>query len=397
MPPPPTRALLPASAKRLAAELVEWFDVHKRDLPWRTDRTPYRVWLSEVMLQQTRVSVVEEYFKRFVARFPDPASLARAHEDEVLSLWSGLGYYSRGRNLHAAARAVVEEHGGVFPSTSAALATLPGVGPYTAAAVASLAFGEATAVVDGNVGRVIARLANDAEPVDTPAGRERVRGRAQLLVDATDRPAAVNEALMELGALVCTPRSASCDACPWRRSCAARSAGTVDALPKKSPKRPRKALRVASVVFVDEKARVWLEKRPGRGLFGGLYEPPSREVAGDVDAAWRELVKERGARAPNKLPPPVLVERTLTHRDLSFAVARLDVTSADVRDAPDVAGAWIDDPRTVGVSTAVRAVLEAVSAWPRAEAPSAGSSRTRRRAQPSSSRARRLAPSAGSD
>jgi A/G-specific adenine glycosylase len=351
----------------LSRDLVAWFRAHRRDLPWRHARTPYRVWLSEVMLQQTRVSVVVDYFERFTARFPTVDTLAQANEDDVLSLWSGLGYYSRGRNLHRAAQAVMQQHGGAFPSTSAALAALPGVGPYTAAAVASLAFGERVAVVDGNVARVMARLHDDALPVDDSAGRARIAARAQALVDVVDAggdPGEVNEGLMELGATVCTPRSPTCGACPWRSSCQALAHDTVEQRPVKSPKKARKAMRVASVVVVDaaNPQRVWLEKRAERGLFGGLWAPPSRTIAGaeDARAGWQALLAERGIDAPRALPAPVVVERTLTHRDLTFYVARVTATSTNVM----ANGAWFDDVSTVGTSTAVRAVLAAVSPLP---------------------------------
>jgi A/G-specific adenine glycosylase len=341
---------------RMARALSDWFVKHQRALPWRVDRTPYRVWLSEVMLQQTRVTVVTEYYQRFVARFPDVAALARASEDEVLSLWSGLGYYSRGRSLHRAAHRVVALHGGRFPSTSEGLASLPGIGPYTAAAVASLAFGERCAVVDGNVARVLARVANDPLPVDDAAGRERMRARAQSLVDAGEDGAVINEGLMELGALVCTPRAPSCELCPWRASCAARAAATATSLPTKAPKKARKALRVASLVVVDG-ARVWLEKRAGGGLFGGLWEPPSTTIdaARDAPLAWRALLRARGLDLPKALPRPIVVERTLTHRDLTFYVMRVAGPASPSLET----GAWIDDVAGVGTSTAVRAVLAA--------------------------------------
>ncbi len=340
-----------------ARQLARWFLQNRRDLPWRVNRTPYRVWLSEVMLQQTRVAVVVDYFTRFTARFPDVSALAAASEDEVLSLWSGLGYYSRGRNLHRAARQVIQAHGGVFPSTALGLASLPGIGPYTAAAVASLACGERVAVVDGNVARVLARRANDAAVVDDAQGIARIRARAQALVDAADDPAVLNEGLMELGALVCTPRSPSCDVCPWRSSCAARAAGTAASLPVRSAKRPRTVLRVASIVVVDG-PRVWLERRAGRGLFAGLWEPPSTTITdeGDVPLAWCDLLRARGLAVPAVLPKAVMVERTLTHRALTFYVMRVPACAVQ---APSAAqGAWIDDVTTIGISSAVRAVLD---------------------------------------
>ncbi len=357
---------LPAPARVLGRSLTAWFDDNRRDLPWRKQRSAYRVWLSEVMLQQTRVSVVEAYFLRFVARFPDVASLAAASEDEVLSLWSGLGYYSRGRNLHRAARAVAGDHGGRFPNTAAGLRALPGVGDYTAAAVASLAFGERVAVVDGNVARVLARLCDDAAPVDTPAARDRLRARAAALVEGADASGPVNEGLMELGALVCTPRSPSCGACPWAGACRARAAGTAASLPKKSPRRARKQLHVASVVVVDDAGRVWLEKRERDGLFGGLLEPPSTELAPapsarsrvDVAGAWRALLVARGIEPPAHVPAPVVVERTLTHRELRFSVLRVDVGARE--------GPFVDDVSRVGTSSAVRAVLESVGVAQRA-------------------------------
>lgn len=378
--------LLPAPGPRLAPSLLAWFDENRRELPWRSDRTPYRVWLSEVMLQQTRVAVVVEYFRRFIARFPDVHHLAAAGEDEVLSLWSGLGYYSRGRNLHAAARVVVERHGGRFPSSAEGLRTLPGVGPYTAAAVASLAFGESAAVVDGNVARVLARLSNDQTPVDSARGREGIRARAQLLVDSSSRPGAVNEALMELGALVCTPRSPSCGACPWRSPCAALQSGRPEALPVKAPRRARKTMRVASVVITDVErpGRIWLERRARERLFGGLFEPPSCEIADDAESAWRELLRARGLPTPRRFATPVVLERTLTHRDLMFAAQHVSVRGSEHPSA-----CWIDDVAQVGTSTAVRALLKAVlSATPPAVASTAARSRTRRRAPRSSARGR---------
>lgn len=349
---------LPAPAGTLAGKLLDWFAAHRRELPWRLERTPYRVWLSEVMLQQTQVAVVEDYYCRFLARFPDVASLAAASEDEVLALWSGLGYYSRGRNLLRAARAVVASHDGVFPARARALSELPGVGPYTAAAVASLAFGEAVAAVDGNVSRVLARLADDHRPVDGASGKAAIHAHAQALVDASGRPGPLNESLMELGALVCVPRAPRCDLCPWSEVCGARRAGTALKLPVKLPKRARRMIRVATAVVVDQDTgAVWLERRPGRGLFGGLHEPPSREVADDVEDAWRVLLQERRLPVPRAFPPPVFVERTLTHRDLIFAVLRVQVSS---RMHPSVW--WVDDVANVGTSTAVRAVLDAAGA-----------------------------------
>jgi len=370
---------LPDDAALLAAQLSRWFAGAARDLPWRHDRTPYRVWLSEVMLQQTRVAVVVDYFARFTARFPDVGALAAASEDDVLGLWSGLGYYSRGRNLHKAARVVVDEHGGRFPSTRDGLRALPGVGDYTSAAIASLAFGESAAVVDGNVHRVLMRLCADDTAIDTPAGQRATTARATALVTATSSPATVNEGLMELGALVCAPRAPSCGACPWRRSCRAHDAGAPEDYPVKARRPARRALRVAAVVLVDEAGHLWLERRASRGLFGGLWEPPGTVVpddAGDAAAtaatteatteAWRGLLVARGLTAPSTWPPAVVVQRTLTHRDLRFDVVVVPLPADAARalrplDSGELDGRWLARGAlgAVGTSTAVRAVLEA--------------------------------------
>ena len=356
----PPRAAGPLGADdavSLSARLVSWFASQRRDLPWRSDRSAYRVWLSEVMLQQTRVAVVVDYFLRFVARFPDVKDLAAASEDDVLSLWSGLGYYARGRNLHKAAQAVARDHGGVFPSTSAGLAGLPGIGSYTAAAVASLAFGEQIAVLDGNVARVLSRLCDDDTPIDGPAGKLRFTAVAQQLVDAHPSSADVNEGLMELGALVCTPRSPSCGACPWSSSCAGKERASM--LPVKAKKQKRKSVRIACVVLRDGADRVWLERRESAGLFGGLWEPPGTIVDddGDVEAGWRRALLDRCVTAPASFPAPIVVDRVLTHRALRFEIVVLPVAAASLA----VGGQWFGDAelKAVGTSTAVRAVLAA--------------------------------------
>ncbi len=409
---------LPDDGARLASLLCQWFAGAARDLPWRKEKTPYRVWLSEVMLQQTRVAVVVDYFTRFVTRFPDVASLAAAEEDEVLGLWSGLGYYSRGRNLHKAARSVVDDHGGKFPSTSEGLRALPGVGSYTSAAIASLAFGEATAVVDGNVHRVLMRLCADDTPIDSPTGAARTTARATTLVRSTSSPAVVNEAMMELGALVCTPRSPDCGRCPWRNACRAHARGRPQDFPVKAKKTARRALRIASVVLVDDAGRVWLERRESRGLFGGLWQPPSvlfpdQSAAVDdqgqariLHELWSSLVQERALSTPTSWPAPVIVTRALTHRDLHFDIAVFRVHEGAhgrpidaavgahgtlampaLENANDPAAIHVDDRESrptdraasrrgrffahdefglVGVSTAVRAVLQAAEATRRA-------------------------------
>jgi A/G-specific adenine glycosylase len=350
---------LPAAAVDVA--LARWFETARRDLPWRRERTPYRVWLSEVMLQQTQVSRVVDYFERFVARFPDVKDLAAADEDEVLSLWSGLGYYSRGRNLHKAARVVVDVHGGVFPSTAAGLATLPGVGAYTAAAIATFSAGERVAVVDGNVVRVLSRLVDASDPVDQPTGRRRIEAVADALVADAPDAAVHNEAVMELGALVCTPKSPSCGTCPLSTWCAARAAGTVQRRPVKARAQARKALRLACVV-IEVDGRVHLERRDRGGLFRGLWEPVCVELqdGDDAVAAWATLCVERGVAPPRALSP-IVVERTLTHRDLRFEIAQVTSTTPPRAPTGIEAGLFNDDElQAVGTASAIRAVLAAV-------------------------------------
>ncbi|HEY1098844.1 MAG TPA: A/G-specific adenine glycosylase [Myxococcota bacterium] len=367
-PPVPVAPAYPDAPAALTTSLASWFAVARRSLPWRDGdggaRDPYRVWLSEVMLQQTQVSRVVEYFTRFVSRFPRVEDLAAADEDAVLSLWSGLGYYSRGRNLHKAARVVVDEHAGVFPSTSTILRTLPGVGDYTAAAIATFSTGERTAVVDGNVLRVLSRLLDANDPIDQPAGKAKLAAAAQGLVDVAVDAAVQNEAIMELGALVCTPKSPSCAACPWRLSCRARERGTVEQRPVKAKKQARKAVRIAAVVVVVD-GGIWLEKRASAGLFGGLWEPVNVEVddVDDVEIAWTSLLIERGLAVPSTWPSAIVVERTLTHRELRFEIA---VVSTSTLPTPPIgvrgavfAGSAIDD---VGMASAARAVLEAARA-----------------------------------
>jgi A/G-specific adenine glycosylase len=355
---------LSADVDHLCLTLGAWFAVTRRVLPWREQRTPYRVWLSEVMLQQTQVSRVVDYFTRFVARFPTVQDLAAADEDAVLSLWSGLGYYSRGRNLHKAAQVVVDEHGGVFPSSSSVLRTLPGVGEYTAAAVATFSSGERIAVVDGNVLRVLSRLLDSAEPVDEPAGREALARTAQQLVDAAADPAIHNEATMELGALVCTPKSPSCGACPWRLQCRAREAGTVEQRPVKAKKQAKKAMRVA-VVVLDVQGKTWLEKRASSGLFGGLWEPANLVIADadDVELAWTRLLIERCVAVPSTFPRPLVVERTLTHRLLRFEIAVVSTSTVPTIPQDTRGEAFSNEAvASVGMASAARAVLDAAQA-----------------------------------
>jgi A/G-specific adenine glycosylase len=264
--------------------LLEWYDRERRDLPWRRTRDPYAIWVSEVMLQQTQVSRVLEYWPRFLERFPSVRSLAEAPLDDVLAIWSGLGYYRRARLFHAAAQMVVSEFGGRIPTTSSHLRRLPGMGAYTSAAVASIAFGEAVAVIDANVVRVLSRLhAIEGAPSRGPA-RTRVRDEAAALLDES-RPGDHNQAAMELGALVCAPSTPRCGACPVRRFCLAFAAGEPESYPQFGPLPEAIELSEVASVLVNEGAVLLVRGEHERGWWEGLWTLPRAPLADGTDPA----------------------------------------------------------------------------------------------------------------
>src|SRR5258705_1087223 len=248
--------------EKRAAALLAWFDRHRRVLPWRAapgeDADPYRVWLSEIMLQQTTVKAVGPYYLRFVAQFPSVAKLAEADIEDVLKLWAGLGYYARARHLHACAKAVVERHGGHFPQSQAALAALPGIGPYTAAAIAAIAFDAPAAAVDGNVERVVARLY--AVAAQLPAAKPDIRRLTEGLVPI-ERAGDFAQALMDLGATICTPKKPACALCPWMEHCAARRRGDAETFPRKAPKKTGRLRRGVAFVAVRADGAVLVRTR----------------------------------------------------------------------------------------------------------------------------------------
>ena len=285
-----------------AAELLGWYDRHARVMPWRTGPEarragvrpdPYGVWLSEVMLQQTTVAAVRDYWRAFTARWPTVADLAAADDAEVMAAWAGLGYYARARNLLKCARAVVADHGGSFPSDRATLLTLPGIGPYTASAIAAIAFDEVATVVDGNVERVMARLHDVHMPL--PAAKAELTRLAEALTPK-ERPGDYAQAVMDLGATICTPKRPACGICPWRDGCAARLAGTAAELPKKTPKAAKPLRRGIAYVARRTGDGAWLlETRPDRGLLGGMLGWPGSEWSEAPDPAppapadWQRL------------------------------------------------------------------------------------------------------------
>ncbi len=260
--------------KQLPIPLLEWYRDNARALPWREDPTPYHVWVSEIMLQQTRVAAVLDYYRRFLAEVPDVAALAALPEDRLMKLWQGLGYYSRARNLQSAARKIMTEHGGAFPSDYAAVRALPGVGDYTAGAICSIAFSLPVPAVDGNVLRVVSRLTGDEGDVTTAAMKKKVAGELSAVIPL-HAPGAFTQAMMELGATVCLPNGAPlCDRCPARDFCVARREERTHLLPVKAPKKARRVEeRTVWLIFFE--GRVALRRRPERGLLAGLWEYPN--------------------------------------------------------------------------------------------------------------------------
>ncbi|MFK7834608.1 MAG: A/G-specific adenine glycosylase [Sulfitobacter sp.] len=313
----------------LPQTLLAWYDVHAREMPWRVGPharqsgvrpDPYRIWMSEIMLQQTTVATVRDYFQRFVARWPTVRDLAAAEDAEVMGEWAGLGYYARARNLLKCARAVVAEHGGAFPADHAALLKLPGIGPYTAAAVSSIAFDLRHTVLDGNVERVMARLYDIHTPL--PAAKPELMARAEALTPAS-RPGDYAQAVMDLGATICSPKSPACGICPWITACAARTAGTAAELPKKTPKKP-KPTRHGTVYLAQRSDGAWLlETRPEKGLLGGMLGWPGSDwldAATDrplgtppLKATWQDLNAE--------------VRHTFTHFHLMLSVKTAQVSN----------------------------------------------------------------------
>lgn len=261
--------------------LLQWYPDHHRDLPWRKTRDPYAIWVSEIMLQQTRVAAVIPYYERFLSELPDAKTLAAVSDDRLMRLWQGLGYYSRAKNLKRAAEIVVRQYGGRMPDTYEALLSLPGIGSYTAGAIASIAFGERVPAVDGNVLRVYARLMNNPSDVADPAVKTRVFDELKAVMPK--EPGMFNQAMMELGATVCVPNGQPlCGACPLAEVCRAKAAGTAGLLPNKAPKKPR-AIENRTVFALYDRGAPLLKKRPDKGLLAGLYELPN--VPGTLSTA----------------------------------------------------------------------------------------------------------------
>lgn len=332
----------------LATTVIAWQRQHGRHgLPWHGSRDPYRVWLSEVMLQQTQVVTVLDYYARFLARFPDVAALAAAPLDDVLASWSGLGYYSRARNLHRCAQAVMAEHGGAFPSSAAALATLPGIGRSTAAAIAAFCFGERAAILDGNVKRVLTRALGFADDLAEARHERSLWVLAEALLPAQGIEA-YTQGLMDLGATVCLIRRPHCDACPLRAGCVAQAQGRPEAYPVKTRKLKR-SRRAHALLWLQQADRVWLQQRPARGVWAGLWSLPEADGLRDWEcrvSAWP------GGGGP--LPAFVHV---LTHVD--WTLTPLQWRLPDDAPAPDLPGRWftVDEALQLGLPAPIRKLL----------------------------------------
>ncbi|NJP37806.1 A/G-specific adenine glycosylase [Alkalicoccus luteus] len=262
--------------KKFQSDLLGWYDNEKRDLPWRRERDPYRIWVSEIMLQQTKVDTVIPYYERFLTKFPTLDALAEADEEEVLKVWEGLGYYSRARNLHQAVKEVRDEYGGVVPSTEKEIATLKGVGPYTAGAVLSIAYDVPAPAVDGNVMRVLSRIFSIYDDIAKPASRKKFEAITRDLLPE-ERAGDYTQALMELGAVVCVLRSPACLLCPVAEHCSARKEGVQEFLPVKAKKKPPRSVQLAVGVVQDSSGRYLVEKRPDTGLLAGMWQFPHAE------------------------------------------------------------------------------------------------------------------------
>jgi A/G-specific adenine glycosylase len=338
-----TRKVKKKTASAKACDLLAWYDRHRRVLPWRALRgekpDPYAVWLSEVMLQQTTVGAVGPYFDKFMRRWPTVHDLAAADIEDVRRLWAGLGYYRRAHGLHQTALIVSREKGGVFPSSVEDLQELPGLGPYTAAAIAAIAFDRRANVVDGNVERVVARLFGLKMPL--PAAKSEIRKKAETLLPES-RFGDYAQALMDLGATICTPRNPRCTSCPWAASCVAFKGGFAETLPARLRPKEKPLRRAIAFLLIDPAKGVFLRRRPMGGLLGGMTEVPS--------SAWKEGKKPKLADVLSESPLPDapwqflrrLVRHSFTHFDLeiSVAIARISAKRYKIRGGCHE-GAWV--------------------------------------------------------
>jgi A/G-specific adenine glycosylase len=362
-------SLTTSELKKFRAELLGWFATYQRNLPWRRDSDPYRIWISEIMLQQTRVAAVIPYFEKFCARFPDVRALAEADEAEVLRMWSGLGYYSRARNLQAAAQQIVREHGGIFPATEPNIRALPGIGKYTTNAILSIAFGKKHAVVEGNVTRVVARLeAIRGDLREGPRWESLQRTADRLL--SPEAPGNWNQAMMELGATICTPRSPQCLLCPVAKFCRARKLGIQELIPEKRKKRATVDVLLATAILVDDRNRCILLPPPINGgekasshdistLVSKMWHFPTTAVSEDPASDLRRYLKK--VVGATGMPSQFVALRKIRHAVTYRAISLLPFL-VEFKKLPRVAHARIillKDFSSVPVSNLTRKVARA--------------------------------------
>ena len=356
--------LSPDAVDDLRESLVTWFQGAARTLPWRSDPRPWRVWVSEIMLQQTRVDTVIPYFDRFMERFPTVQELAESPLDDVLALWSGLGYYSRARHLPRGALDVMASHDGVIPDTVEGLRSLTGIGQYTAGAIASIAFGRPAPILDGNVIRVLSRILDLEGDVGEAATQRTLWKWAETLVDPAN-PSHFNQGMMELGALICSPRDPACDGCPWSARCRARAHGTIAERPVKTRKTRVRHVKMVTAVVRDTDGALLLARRPESGLFGGMWETPAGERKGRSPSP-AALVKEQMGLAVEVLGGPSQVKHVLSHRtlDISVFACRIDDASPAVSPTGYTDARWLQpaELEAVGIGTLTRKVLAAAEA-----------------------------------
>ena len=346
----------------LVQPLLAWFEGHARTLPWREDVTPYRVWVSEIMLQQTRVEAVKPYFERFLKELPSVESLAGCQEDTLLKLWEGLGYYNRVRNMQAAARQVMEDYGGKIPSEYKELLKLKGIGHYTAGAIASIAYGVAVAAVDGNVLRVISRVTGD----DRDIMKQQVRTNMEIelkKIIPRDRAGAFNQALMELGATICVPNGKPfCGDCPWKEICVAKKEGLTALLPVKS-KPAKRRLEKRTVLLIQDGERLLIRKRPERGLLAGMYEFPNELGYMDIKSVV-SYVKEQGLK-PLYVEPVLDSKHVFSHVEWHMKGYLVRVEPVDGVDMGRVFAEVLDLKERYAVPAAFAAYMQYLDIWPK--------------------------------
>ena len=348
----------------IAGKILRWYALHRRDLPWRKTRDPYAVWVSEIMLQQTQVDTVLPYYGRFLARFPTVRSLAAASLDEVLKTWENLGYYTRARHLHAAAREIVDLRQGVLPVTEEELILLPGIGSYTAAAIASIAYGKSVPAVDGNVRRVLCRVFAVQTPLDHSRTQQKIRALAEKLIPARD-PGSFNQGLMDLGATLCTPRRPSCAACPLKKLCLAGIQGLQETLPVKGKRRGVPHREMIAAILVDGRERYLVVQRPAAGLLGGLWGFPGGEKQSQqtLRQALRKTVrKDLGIQVTCK-KESVAVKHAYTHFKITVHVFLCRIREGTPRPIgyPRCQWAGPEDLGELPLSRVDRKILQALS------------------------------------